>query len=49
MEDFLTGLDSLIENAEGISAIEVIGALELAQMRISVDLLVDDDDEEDAE
>ena len=49
MEDFLTSLDNLIGNAEGVSALEVIGSLELVKQRLVFDLLADDEDEEDAE
>ena len=49
MEDFLTALDNLIDNAEGVTAIEVLGALELVKQRLAFDLLTDDEDEEDAE
>ena len=49
MEDFLTSLDNLIGNAEGVSALEAIGALELAKHRLTFDLLADEEEEEDAE
>jgi hypothetical protein len=49
MEDFLTGLDELIDNAEGISAIEVMGALQLAQQRLAFDLLTDDSEDEEGD
>lgn len=49
MEDFLINLDNLIDSAEGVSALEVIGALELAKQRLTFDLLTDDEDEEGAE
>ena len=47
MEDFLAGLDELIDNADGISAIEVMGALQLAQQRLAFDLLTDDSEDEE--
>ena len=49
MEDFLTGLDSLIENAEGISEIEIMGALQLAQQRLAFEMLTDDGEDEEGE
>ena len=49
MEDFLLQLDNLIDSLEGVTAIEVIGALELVKQRLVFDLLADDEDEEDAE
>jgi hypothetical protein len=48
MEDFLTALDNLVDSTEDVTAIEVIGALELVKQRMVFDLLVDED-EEDAE
>ena len=48
MEDFLTALDDLIGSLEDVTAIEVLGALELVKQRMVFDLLVDED-EEDAE
>lgn len=50
MEDFLLQLDNLIDSLEDVTAIEVIGALELVKQRLVFDLLADDEDEqEDAE
>jgi len=49
MEDFLTALDNLVDSLEDVTAIEVIGALELVKQRLAFDLLADDEDEEDAE
>jgi hypothetical protein len=49
MEDLLTNLDNLVDSLEDVTAIEVIGALELVKQRLVFDLLVDEDDEEDAE
>jgi hypothetical protein len=50
MEDFLTNLDNLVDSLENVTAIEVIGALELVKQRLVFDLLADDEDEqEDAE
>jgi hypothetical protein len=46
MEDFLTALDDLIGSLEDVTAIEVLGALELAKQRLAFDLLADDDDED---
>jgi hypothetical protein len=48
MEDFLLNLDNLVDSLEGVTAIEVIGALELVKQRLVFDLLADED-EEDAE
>ena len=48
MEDFLTALDNLVDSLEDVTAIEVIGALELVKQRLVFDLLADED-EEDAE
>ena len=48
MEDFLLNLDNLVDSLEGVTAIEVIGALELVKQRLVFDLLTDED-EEDAE
>ena len=49
MEDFLLQLDNLIDSLEDVTALEVIGALELVKQRLVFDLLADDEDEEDAE
>ena len=49
MEDFLLQLDNLIDSLEDVTAIEVIGALELVKQRLVFDLLADDEDEEGAE
>ena len=46
MEDFLTALDNLVDSLEDVTAIEVIGALELVKQRMAFDLLVDEDDED---
>ena len=48
MEDFLLQLDNLVDSLEDVTAIEVIGALELVKQRLVFDLLADED-EEDAE
>ena len=48
MEDFLTNLDNLVDSLEDVTAIEVIGALELVKQRLVFDLLADEE-EEDAE
>ena len=48
MEDFLLSLDNLVDSLEGVTALEVIGALELVKQRLVFDLLTDED-EEDAE
>ena len=39
MEDFLTALDNLVDSLEDVTAIEVIGALELVKQRLVFDLL----------
>ena len=49
MEDFLTALDNLIDSLEDVTALEVIGSLELVKQRLVFDLLADDEDEEGAE
>ena len=49
MEDFLLQLDNLVDSLEDVTALEVIGALELAKQRLTFDLLADDEDEEGAE
>jgi hypothetical protein len=49
MEDFLTNLDNLVDSLEDVTAIEVLGALELVKQRLVFDLLADDENEEDAE
>ena len=36
MEDFLTALDNLIDSLEDVTAIEVIGALELVKQRLFI-------------
>jgi hypothetical protein len=48
MEDFLTALDNLVDSLKDVTAIEVLGALELVKQRLAFDLLADED-EEDAE
>ena len=48
MEDFLTAIDNLVDSLEDVTALEVIGALELVKQRLVFDLLADDE-EEDAE
>ena len=48
MEDFLLQLDNLVDSLEDVTAIEVIGALELVKQRLVFDLLADDEDEEEA-
>lgn len=47
MEDFLLQLDNLVDSLEDVTAIEVIGALELVKQRLAFDLLADDEDEEE--
>ena len=49
MEDFLLQLDNLVDSLEDVTAIEVIGSLELVKQRLVFDLLADDEDEEGAE
>ena len=49
MEDFLLQLDNLVDSLEDVTALEVIGALELVKQRLVFDLLADDEDEEGAE
>lgn len=49
MEDFLPALDDLIGSLEDVTAIEVLGALELVKQRLAFDMLADEEDEENAE
>ena len=49
MEDFLLNRDNLVDSLEDVTAIEVVGALELVKQRLVFDLLADDEDEEGAE
>ena len=49
MEDFLLQLDNLVDSLEDVTALEVVGALELVKQRLVFDLLADDEDEEEAE
>ena len=49
MEDFLLQLDNLVDSLEDVTAIEVIGALELVKQRLVFDMLADDEEEEEAE
>ena len=46
MESFLDGLDELIASSE-ISIIEFIGALQLTQQRVALQLLTDEGSEEE--
>ena len=50
MDSFLDGLDELIASSD-ISIVELIGALQLTQQRLALELLTDQetDDEDDAE
>ena len=48
MEDFIVNLDNLIGGLEDVTAIEVIGALELVKQRLAFDVMAEED-EEDAE
>jgi hypothetical protein len=50
MESFLDALDDLIvDSAEELTAIELLGALQLTQQRIALDILtVGEEDEEEA-
>ena len=49
MEDFLLNLDNLVDSLEDVTALEVIGSLELVKQRLVFDLLADDEEEEEAE
>ena len=49
MEDLLTAIDDLIGSLEDVTAIEVLGALELVKQRLAFDMMADEDEEEDAE
>jgi hypothetical protein len=49
MQDFLTALDDLIGSLEDVTAIEVLGALELVKQRLAFDMLADEEEEDDAE
>jgi hypothetical protein len=46
MEDFLTALDNLVDSLEDVTAIEVLGALELVKQRLAFDMLADEDEED---
>jgi len=49
MEDFLEGLNGIIDaHCESMSIIELIGALQITQQRLAVDMLLNDE-EDDAE
>ena len=43
MEDFLLNLDNLVDSLEDVTAIEVIGALELVKQRLVFDLVADEE------
>jgi hypothetical protein len=45
MEDFLTALDNLVDSLEDVTAIEVLGALELVKQRLAFDMLADEEEE----
>ena len=47
MQDFLTALDDLIGSLEDVTAIEVLGALELVKQRLAFDMLADEEEEDD--
>jgi hypothetical protein len=47
MESFLLALDALIEEADELSFIQVLGALQLTQQRIALDALIGDEDSEE--
>ena len=47
MEDFLLQLDNLVDSLEDVTALEVVGALELVKQRLVFDLLADDEDEQE--
>lgn len=47
MEDFLLQLDNLVDSLEDVTAIEVIGALELVKQRLVIDAYVGDDEDQD--
>lgn len=49
MDAFLAALDDLVDtNVEDLSPFEIMGALQLTQQRIALDLLIEED-EDDAE
>lgn len=45
MESFLSGLNDLIYSAEGISDIEIIGALEVTKQQLMLELLTEENEE----
>lgn len=48
MESFLSDLNDLIASADDISAVELIGALELTKQQLIFDLLTDDSTDDEA-
>jgi len=45
MEDFLEGLNGIIDaHCESMSIIELIGALQITQQRLAVDMLFNDEE-----
>jgi hypothetical protein len=46
METFLEALDALIADQD-LSIIEVLGALQITQQRLAVEMLLNDDEEDD--
>jgi hypothetical protein len=42
MESFLSSLNDLIASADGVSDIEIIGAIELTKQQLMLELFADD-------
>jgi hypothetical protein len=47
MEDFLLGIDALIEEQSDLTIIDLLGALQFTQQRLAVEMLLNDDEEDD--
>lgn len=47
MEAFLLGLDALIEEHNDLTIIDILGALQFTQQRLTFDMLLNDDEEDD--
>ena len=47
MEAFLLALDALIEEHESLTVVDLLGALQLTQQRLAVDMLLNEDEDDD--
>lgn len=47
MEAFLTSLDALIAENDDLSIIELLGALQFTQQRLSVEMLLNNEENDD--